>query len=499
MFTEDASSCGLVGTGPFDWSTGFGDSLSGTNSAAVAACLGGHTYVTTYTATNARGQSTSASVTVHVNAPITQCSIPAQYTTTQRQIPMPTFPSAITAVQQQSYTVAKNNLYVSMYPSLYGAAIISVKKADGFEYILNDVPYGSGSLRRGASLQGTFFFENTNLMDAQADAALIARTLPYECNNPLETGSVADLSFQYGLTSPSAIELTTPSIIKSTAQLAYYVDPKLCSAGQAYVFNPSAINAGLSDNYLGKTIVVGNIGTESNPLYVDNVFVNDSVLVTSAVHTFTQQDILVDSYPESPTGLHYYYTYDPRTPNIGPQSVIFLDKDHPVAGLVNWSSLPTIIASADGQHAMAAYSPQIPLDGEGSGIGFYTRQNWLQQHLGEWEVAIRNPLLSAGAHKYKVYVAVGTLTEVKTALDNIYRYMKVLDPRVFNWQYYNTTNNLNLTEDQARLHWITTGITQGLKASANFDVKQYLASNACLSTAVGTNYYDAILYYLNNQ
>ncbi len=69
-FTEDSSSCGLSGVGPFAWTSGFGDSLYGSKSAApgAAACHAGHTYVVTYTAKNTSGQGATSSVTVRVRA-----------------------------------------------------------------------------------------------------------------------------------------------------------------------------------------------------------------------------------------------------------------------------------------------------------------------------------------------------------------------------------------------------------------------------------------------
>ena len=66
-YTTDTPSCGQTTNGPFAWSP---STLSGTLSAAIAACGAGHTYTFTYTVTDANGQTASSQVTVKVLGPL---------------------------------------------------------------------------------------------------------------------------------------------------------------------------------------------------------------------------------------------------------------------------------------------------------------------------------------------------------------------------------------------------------------------------------------------
>ncbi|MEK7068913.1 MAG: fibronectin type III domain-containing protein, partial [Patescibacteria group bacterium] len=64
-FTQDSSSCGRSGTGPFPW-TGLGNTIAGSNTTSTTTrpCHAGHTYIVTYVARNAAGNTAASTVTV---------------------------------------------------------------------------------------------------------------------------------------------------------------------------------------------------------------------------------------------------------------------------------------------------------------------------------------------------------------------------------------------------------------------------------------------------
>lgn len=68
-YTQDSTSCGVTGTGPFDLGT---SSLGGTVSEVVTDCWAGHTYVMTFTVVGADGKTANAFATVKVNSLLQQ-------------------------------------------------------------------------------------------------------------------------------------------------------------------------------------------------------------------------------------------------------------------------------------------------------------------------------------------------------------------------------------------------------------------------------------------
>ena len=72
--------------------------------------------------------------------------------------------------------------------------------------------------------------------------------------------------------------------------------------------------------------------------------------------------------------------------------------------------LPVILASADGRHAMGVWSPELPQDGVGYG-------RFTFQDVEKWNCVFREKEVLAGTtYRYRCFVAVGTIDEVKRAL-----------------------------------------------------------------------------------
>ena len=142
---------------------------------------------------------------------------------------------------------------------------------------------------------------------------------------------------------------------------------------------------------------------------------------------------------------------------------------------INHGILPQIVASEDGQHAMAMWTPQIPLSGEGGGgTGMYTRTRFNYTDINGWEIRMMPPTLGGEADppRYKAYLIMGTLEEVLTTMDEMYeKALKVLSPSVFDWTFYRnvTLGDPSMTEEQARLHWLCIGADEGLLGKEGFD------------------------------
>lgn len=73
-------------------------------------------------------------------------------------------------------------------------------------------------------------------------------------------------------------------------------------------------------------------------------------------------------------------------------------------------ALPVILATEDAQHAMGVWSPELPQHGAGYGRMTYP-------DVEKWNCVFREKDIRAGAtYRYRCFVAVGTVDEVKRAL-----------------------------------------------------------------------------------
>lgn len=399
-----------------------------------------------------------------------------------------------------------------MPQDIYGSAIYSLTTSDGFQYVAN-VNQAFPQYQRGSSLQASFFFDTpiSTFTDTATNTTFQAPSYYNDCDNPLESGSVADFSSPYfGITSPTAMYSPSSNVLQSRSQLALYIARSIpaanwtCAVGAVNVPPAGFNNAQLSNDFLGKTVTVGNIGTNTNPINISNVIAVDYVLQTGEANGYNFLDIAFAGLNFS--SLKQMYTVDPRSGAYYWAPPMPRDNTPPAVEIPNclsYENLPVIVASSDLTHAFATYTPQIPLTGEGSnktspGSLAYMRDIFNNAGTIDTHAYIRTEYMPAGVYKYKVYYIVGTFDEVKNSLIQLYSYFKILDPAVFDWAFYVAGNNLgSMTEDQARLHWVTTGASQGLASSSGFSVKTYLASNPTAAAKFGSNYYAAILDYVS--
>lgn len=408
----------------------------------------------------------------------------------------PIFPTVPAGPGSAPYA-SDGDVYIATTLAENGAAITSLIRG-GYEYVLNEPPDYPNHIR-GASFQATFFF------DSPLDASGTYRTYYNDCNNPLETGGVADTTTSNGgLTSPTNLMSPRAGVLQSAAQLAYYVDPAgptdwweptntavsgtspTCLVGK--INNPkfsSHNNAATSSVFLGKTMTIGNVGTEAVPLRIPGVVAIDMVMATSKPYSFSALYPAFAAYPHNadPGSLSQKKRYDPRSKSL-------------VDSAETYAKNPVVAFSPNHAHALAVYTPQIALQGEGTD----TQNGYLHVGFNGMDTlmpSLRVANLPAGTYKFKSYYVVGTLEQVTGALDALHGAFKVLDPRVFDWSYYVTNNGLGgMLEDQARLHWLTTGLAEGRQAIASFSIKSHLAASPALAAKFGTSYYAALLDYL---
>jgi hypothetical protein len=81
---------------------------------------------------------------------------------------------------------------------------------------------------------------------------------------------------------------------------------------------------------------------------------------------------------------------------------------------------PVIFSTADGKHAMGVFSPDQPSPGyEHAGYG---RFRFRAERVVKWNCVFRLRSavgVAAGDHRYRVYVAVGTLEDVRQSLASL--------------------------------------------------------------------------------
>lgn len=377
-----------------------------------------------------------------------------------------------------SITVYNDKLSVSAYTPVYSSAIVSIIW-NNKEFVLNDVTTNGKDQKRGASLQSVAFFDARN------------GTYYNECNNPLEAGSFSDFSAGLtGITSPTSIQ-GQGNEMKMYTQMGYWLDPYLCNPATSYQKN----NAALSNNYLSKKISVGAMG-------IKNLIAFDIEYQVGSNHNDATFDALVGSHPLE---FFTYHTYDPRNKNSltqvnGRDEDLFKSNPEVNQGS-SFSLLPTIISTADKKFALGYYSPQIPFEAnDPSFVGAYIRSVFRTQRANVLDLNFRRDALVAGVYRYKAYLVVGTVKDVRESLDTLYENFRILDSSVFDADTYRKSNSQlsNMSVAELRYHWITVGIHLGLKAHATGNIENLYARFPEFKDTFGKNYADALTYYVKS-
>ncbi|MGN6727828.1 MAG: hypothetical protein ACTHLZ_18055 [Tepidisphaeraceae bacterium] len=227
-------------------------------------------------------------------------------------------------------------------------------------------------------------------------AAFFAETtgkLPIsEVFNPTEAGSRDDGAGPHSSSRLLSIK-AAGNTLQTTSRMAFWLSPGETSSGQ------SAINTSvLSNHRLTKTV---RIGYEDLPHVID-------YRVTFTVpqderHTFAQFEALTGYMPPE---FSRAWSLDAATGRL-----IVPAKPH------GESSDPVILATPDGHYAMGCFSPDQPSPGfPHAGYGHFSFD---RAKVVKWNVVFRekNPQgLRSGDRTFRLFVAVGTLDDVRTSL-----------------------------------------------------------------------------------
>ncbi len=213
-----------------------------------------------------------------------------------------------------------------------------------------------------------------------------------ECFNPTEAGSRADGD---GPTSSSELVTLTATAaeLRTTTRLAFWLRPGEKSAGR-----PALNDAELSRHVLTKRVRVGH-GTLANVLDYRVTF----TVPAGEKHTFAQFEALTGYMPPE------FKVFRKFTAATGKLDAV---DDGP-----GEQASPVAFATESGGHAMGIFSPDQPSPGyETAGYG---RFRFPAEKVVKWNCAfrVRGPQgVPTGDHSFRLFVAVGTLEDVRLAL-----------------------------------------------------------------------------------
>lgn len=213
-----------------------------------------------------------------------------------------------------------------------------------------------------------------------------------ECYNPTEAGSRADGA---GPTSSSRLLkfATDGPELRTTTRMAFWLAPGERSSGR-----PALNDRVLSDHVVSKRV---RIGYKTLPNVVD--YEVTFTVPKGERHTYAQFEALTGYMP---AGFARFRTFTPRSGEL-----------HDLDDGPGEQAYPVVFATAAGTHAMGVYSPDQPSRGyEAAGYG---RFRFPAEKVVKWNCVFRVRSaagVAAGDYRYRVFVAVGTLTDVRQSL-----------------------------------------------------------------------------------
>ena len=213
-----------------------------------------------------------------------------------------------------------------------------------------------------------------------------------ECYNPTEAGSRAD-----GAGPRSTSRLLSLSCnereLRTTTQMAFWLAPGEASSGR-----PALNEKTLSDHRVSKRVRIG-LGDLENVIEYDVTF----TVPAGERHTFAQFEALTGYMPPV---FERFWTFDPQRSELQPLT------DGP-----GEQGSPVVFSTASGNHAMGIYSPDQPSPGfEQAGYG---RFRFVAERVVKWNCVfrLRRPQgLAAGEYRYRQFVIVGKLEEVRKSI-----------------------------------------------------------------------------------
>ncbi|HIK94003.1 MAG TPA: hypothetical protein EYG03_18815 [Planctomycetes bacterium] len=218
-----------------------------------------------------------------------------------------------------------------------------------------------------------------------------------ETFNPTEAGSRFDGA---GPTSSSRLLrlIAAGNTLQTTSQMAFWLRPGEKSAG-----NPAKNKTELSNHLLTKRVTIG-YRDMPNVLQYDVTF----SLPVNEHHRYAQFEALTGYMPEE---FSSFYTFNPASGNVKPLS------DGP-----GEQSMPVILATQSGSHAMGIYTPQQPLPGFAK--AGYGRWRFVRPKVVKWNCVFRvrdSDRVEPGDYSFRCLVVVGTLDAVVTTMVKLHR------------------------------------------------------------------------------
>jgi hypothetical protein len=277
----------------------------------------------------------------------------------------------------------------------FGHAVIRGPFADS-EIVITTTPRLAGAIH-SLTWNGKEFIDSADHgRQLQSASNLDAGTrFTGETFNPTEAGSRRD-----GAGDKSTSKLLHLSAhgnqLQTTTQMAFWLAPGEKSAGE-----PAKNATALSNHLLYKRVVIGFDGLP-NVIQYDVTF----TVPVGERHNYAQFEALTGYMPAE---FETFLKFNPETAELEPIS------DGP-----GEQSMPVVLATASGSHAMGVYSPQQPSPGyEQAGYG---RWRFTRQRVTKWNSVFRTRNaagIEPGEYSFRNFVVVGDLSTVRETLHQL--------------------------------------------------------------------------------
>jgi hypothetical protein len=213
-----------------------------------------------------------------------------------------------------------------------------------------------------------------------------------ETYNPTEAGSLADGAGPRSTSKLLRME-AHDNELRSTVQMAFWLAP-----GEKSLGHPARNTKVLSDHLVRKQV---RIGTPGLPQVID--YQVTFTVPKGEKHTLAQFEALTGYMPSE---FSAFWKFNAATGRLEE-----LDDTR------GEQSMPVVLATANGSHAMGIYSPDQPSPGFAD--AGYGRFRFKEEKVNKWNCVFRerDPKgIAAGDYSYRMYVAVGTMDDVTRAL-----------------------------------------------------------------------------------
>jgi len=214
-----------------------------------------------------------------------------------------------------------------------------------------------------------------------------------ECYNPTEAGSQADGAGEKS--SSKLLRLRAEGAeLETTTQMAFWLAPGEDSSGRP------ALNDEVLSRHLAKKRV--RIGYKDLPHVIDYQVI--FIVPPGERHTCAQFEALTGYMPPE---FNHFWKYD-----------VHGGKLHELDDGPGEQSWPVVFSTPSGSHAMGVFSPDQPSTGyEEAGYG---RFRFASEQVVKWNCVFRvrdAKGIAAREYRFRVFVAVGTLDDVRQSLD----------------------------------------------------------------------------------